>query len=296
MTPLPQPGEGHEAEAAAAHASELLDRNRIAQARQVLGAALRKQPQHAGLLYELARADYQADANDSAAATLARVLAQEPGHVPARLLMFHIEQEAGRLVRAEEIILGLLREDPAQAVFYALYARLMLQALNFAKAGQLVDEALRRDPQLPLALRTRTLCDLVMNKPGARSDALVRLLADDPGDLRTMHLVVVALVHAGRTREAYQLSRELLRADPTNTAVVALVRSLRVDTHWSQWPLWPLRRWGWYGSVALWVGSVIGIRMLDQAAPVLVFPATMLLLAYVVYSWVWPPLLRRLIK
>jgi hypothetical protein len=108
-----------------------------------------------------------------------------------------------------------------------------------------------------------------------------------------MHMVAVALIHARRTREAYQLARELLRANPNNAAMLDLVRALRMDRHWSLAPLWPLQRWGWSGSIGLWIGSLLLLRVLGQTAPAWVGPVATALLVYVVYSWVWPPLLRR---
>ena len=293
MSATPLHADASDPQTVAAQASELLDRDRIAQARQLLAPALREHPSHIGLLYELARADYLADDNDAARTALASVLAQDPRHVNGRVLLCQIEQEAGNLARSEELLLDLLREDPAQDLFYALYARLMLRALNFDKASRLADEALRLDPQSDAGLRARALCDLVMQKDGQPSVSLSRLVAGNPNDLRTMHLVVVALIHARRTREAHQLARELLRANPHNTAALELVRALRVDTHWSLAPLWPLQRWGWSGSIGLWLGSLLLLRVLGRTAPAWVGPVATALLVYVAYSWIWPPLLRR---
>jgi hypothetical protein len=59
------------------------------------------------------------------------------------------------------------------------------------------------------------------------------------------------------------------------------------------WPLYPLQRWGWGASIALWVLMLVGIRLLNRYAPEFSGPASTLLLVYVIYSWVWPPLFRR---
>jgi predicted Zn-dependent protease len=293
VSATPLHGDALDPQGVAAQAGELLDRDRVAQARQLLASALREHPSHMGLLYELARADYLADDNDAAQAALARVLAQDPHHVNARVLMCQIEQEAGNLAHSEEIILGLLRENPGHDLLYAMYARLMLRALNFDKASRLADEALRLDSQSDAGLRARALCDLVMQKDGRPSESLVRLVASNPNDLHTMHMVVVALIHDRRTREAYLLARELLRANPNNAAVLDLVRALRLERHWSLAPLRPLQRWGWSGSIGLWLGGILVLRVLSQTAPAWTGPVTTALLVYVAYSWIWPPLLRR---
>jgi len=272
----------------AAQSSELLDRRRIGQARVLLGSALRHHPDHAGLLYEAARADYLADRNDDARRTLARLLATDPNHFNARYLLAGIELEADNLAEAERLVLELLRQAPETAVFYAFYARVMLRALQFDKAKQLAAEGLRHAPHDESCLRARVLCDLVDGRADSR--ALAQLVAGDPNALETMRLVVVALVHANRSREALRLARELLRAQPNDEHLLTLVRSLRIDTHWTLWPLWPTQRWGWNASIAMWIAVVVLLQVLDSR---LTGPFSALWLAYVAYSWAWPPLLRR---
>lgn len=291
-----EPGGGPDADDLAAHAGELLDRRRFTQARAAIAEGLRLQPAHAGLLMQLARAEVLEEHWDAAREVLGRLLSQSPAHVGARFLLFLAEMESGRLPEAEMLILGLLRESPQVGPWYAHYSRLMLRGLDFDKARRLADEALRFAPNDDSCLRARVLCDLVLQGRTVDSAALQRLVVDDPHDLHTMRLVAVALVHAGRTREAHQLAKTLLRADPTDTSLLQMVQALRTVNHWSMWPLWPLQRWGWGGSIALWLVMLLGLRALGRVAPQWTGPATLLLLAYVIYSWVWPPIFRRWIQ
>ena len=284
---------GPDADDLAAHAEQLLDRRRTAQARSTIAEGLRLQPSHAGLLLQLARADITEERWDAAREVLGGLLKQWPGHAGARFLLFLAEMESGHLPEAELLILGLLRESPQMGPWYAHYSRLMLRGLDFGKASQLADEGLRFAPDDDSCLRARVLCDLVVQGRSVDSAALKQLMVDDPHDIHTMRLVAVALVHAGRTREAHQLAKSLLRADPTDTGLLQMVQSLRTATHWTMWPLWPLQRWGWGGSIALWLGALVGLRVLGRFAPQWTGPATWLLLAYVIYSWVWPPIFRR---
>jgi len=293
MNPPPFDDAGFDPSTAAAQASALLDRQRFVQARAVLADALRQAPQHLDLLFELARADVLQDQHGDARRTLGQMLQLAPSHVGARLLLFIAEMESGQLPQAELLILDLLREAPQQAELYAHYARLMLRALNFDKASRLADESLRLAPNGDSGLRARALCDLVLQGQKMDSAALGRLVAGDPHDLHTMRLVVIALVQAGRQREAHKLAQALLRAEPADAGLLQLVQALRSNTHWSMWPLWPLQRWGWGGSIGLWLVMLVGLRVLDRVAPQLSGAATLLLLAYVAYSWIWPPLFRR---
>jgi tetratricopeptide (TPR) repeat protein len=273
--------------------SELLDRRRVAQARSLLAQALAEQPDDAGLLLEGARADLIDDDHASARRTLERIIAREPDHFGARALLLVVMTADNELVPAEQLALSLLREHPQSAWLYAVYGRVMLKALQFAKARALAQESLRLDPHEDDALRVLALCDVIERPRGANSAALQRLLAANPDDLDTLGLVVIALAHDGKESAALRGARELLRADPNNTRWLEMVKALAVDNHWSLKPLWPLKRFGWGGSVALWLGGIVAVRVLAQSNVEAAGLLSWLILGYVVYSWVWPPLLKR---
>lgn len=274
-------------------ASELLDRRRTAQARALLGEALQRDPAHPGLLLQLARAHYLEDRHGDAREVVERLLASEPDHYGGRVLLFELLMADDEKAEAEQVVLGLLKSYPRTPDLYARYARLMLRALQFTKARALVVEALRLDPHDEAALGAQVLCDLVELPKGTDSRALSQLLAANPDDLYTLSLVVTALAQEGRNRAALRVAQGLLRAQPGNPHWLAVVRDLRMQTHWSMLPLWPLQLWGWTASIALWIGTVLLLNMLARSAPGLVSVLNPLLLGYVIYSWVWPPLLQR---
>jgi tetratricopeptide (TPR) repeat protein len=290
------PSAPDDADAVAARASELIDRRRLSMAHDLLAAALRREPGHMGLQFEMARVLYLQDDNDAAKDLLGRVLVQQPEHVNARFLLSSVELDRRDLPAAEQAILSLLRQYPQHAEFYAQYARVMLRALHFEKADQLALEALRFDPDGESGLQVRVLCDIATCKQGADIQALRRLVAHYPDDVRTLRLVVLALVHAGRHGEALRLARQLLRAQPDDQSMLELVRSLHHGNHWSLWPLRPLQRWGWAGSAAFWVVMLLTLQLLRRVAPDWAGPVSWAWLALVAYSWLWPPLLQRWLR
>jgi tetratricopeptide (TPR) repeat protein len=272
---------------------ELLDRRRTAQARVLLGEALAEHPDDADLLLQAARADLQDDDPAAARQTLQQVIARHPQHFGARATLLMVLTEGGELPQAEQLALAMIHDHPQSPDLYAAYGRVMLRALDFPKARALALEALRMDPENDFALRVLALCDLIELPRGTDSAALRRLLADNPDDQHTLHLVVAALVHSGDHRAALRGARELLRAQPNDAQVLGLVQALSVQNHWSMLPLWPLQRFGWGASIALWLGGVVLVRTVNQSHPGAAGALSMVILAYVVYSWVWPPLLKR---
>lgn len=281
------------AEDIARQVGELLDRRRTAQARQLLREALQADPEHPDLLFAAARADAIDDDSASARLLLGQVLQRDPNHLDARVLLMHLLTEDGELPEAERVALALLHEHPMSAYLYAAYARVMLRALLFPKARALAAEALRLDPESEHALHVRALCDVIELPRGTDSAALGELIARNPDDVHTLALMVAALAHDGRDREALRGARQLLRAQPDNPHWVALVRDLSMQTHWTMWPLRPLQRFGWAGVIGLWAGGIVLVQILSRIAPAQAGTASLAILGYCIYSWVWPPLLRR---
>jgi hypothetical protein len=45
----------------------------------------------------------------------------------------------------------------------------------------------------------------------------------------------------------------------------------------------------------MWVGGIVVLNALRKSAPDLATPVAIAWLGYCVYSWVWPPLIRRIL-
>ncbi len=268
-----------------------LERRRIADARRVLAEGLAKYPQDPDLLFHSAQADWFGDDARRAEETVRQVLVASPHHAPARQLLAALLTERNEYADAELLLIGLLREYPESADLYGRYARLMLRTLHLDKAEQLAREGLRYDPENDECLLAAALCDTA--RGGRRNEALAKLLQAHPESLSSVHALVVALVDSGRIDEAHRIAQGAMRADPANENLVTLVRELRIQNHWSMKPLWPLQRWGWGASIAMWIGGIVVIRGLAKSAPELATPVAFAWLAYAIYSWVWPPLIRR---
>jgi tetratricopeptide (TPR) repeat protein len=274
----------------------LLERRRTSQARALLKPALAAHPDHTGLLLQSAWTDYLEDRNGEALTTVRQVLVAEPQDQSARLLHFELLLEQGDNAEAERTIIELLREYPEHAHYYGRYAQLMLKTLNIQKSQQLALEGLRHDPDNAECLGAQTICDFIERPGSTTSQGLQQLLVRHPQSIRTLLLVVVALEQRGDRREALSIARELLRAQPDNEGLVDMVKQLRLATHWTMWPLWPVVRFGWTGSVVIWLLAVFGLNALRRTDADLAGTIGLVVLAYVAYSWIWPPILKRLLR
>lgn len=275
----------------------LLEVGRADQARPLIGRWLASDPHEPEALYLAARIEYATNHPIETRARVADVLAVQPDHREARHLLFKLELDAGRFQAAEEVILALLRTAPEDAFFLAEYARLMLRVVQLPKARQLVDEALRLEPQLPMAQVMDALLHVAEGDDHAASQRLATLMADDPQATHVAMTALVVLDSRRRWREVLEIGRALLRTRPHDQALIETLIEARLRTHWSTKPLWPLLRFGFAGNVAIWGGGVAAIAV--TAAAGATSAAGICLLVYIgyrVYSWIWPPILRRWLR
>ena len=277
----------------AAEVESLLERNRIVQAKARLRGALQDHPSHPKLLLQSAWADYMSDASEDALYTVRQVLLSDPENQSARQLLFALLAEKNNLAEAEQVILQLLRDYPEHAPYYGRYAELMIRAMQLEKARALAGEGLKYDPGDAECLAARAICEFCDQRSGASSQALQQLLVRYPQSARTLLLVLNALADRGHNRAAFRIAQQLVQAQPGNHHFVQLAARLKAAAHWTMVPLWPMSRWGWGASIAMWLFAIVSIRIVGRINPAAAGVLALCYLAYVIYSWVWPPLLRR---
>lgn len=277
-------------------AVNLTERRRFDQAGSVLGQALAQFPDDADLLFQAAYLDYLQDRNDSALQSVQAVLRRDPEHFQARFLLFSLLEDSAELAQAELVLLDLMKAYPQESMLYARYAMLMYRTLNLAKAKALAHEALRLDPDSELALTACLMGDMIDGRRADQRMTLAELIQKHPENAHTAHMLITHLLQRGQYRAAKRIAVALLHAQPDSRAVLALVVQLDVLSHWSMLPLWPVNRWGWAASVGIYFIVLVGLNLLRQHVPQVSNLASNVLLGYVAYSWIYPPLLTRWLK
>ena len=275
----------------------LIDVHKLNDARQSLVEALAHYPDRPGLLYLSAFVDWAQDRNEEARQTLSQLLRLEPDNYGGRSLLAQIQDEQGQLADAELTWIELLHDYPEDADLLGRYGNLMLRTLHVEKARALAQAGLRLEPENSHCLFVHSLCEIVDGRPIADNEGLAALLQHHPDRARTGFVLINALIDQRRPRAALGVAQGLLRAQPDSSELVEVVQSLRRQTHWSMLPLYPVQRWGWTASLAMWGVVAFGLPVIapslpDRVGTYLVFAW----LAYCVYSWVWPPLARKVLN
>jgi len=203
-------------------------------------------------------------------------------------------QELGKYEGAESALLDGLALAPTSSYLLCAYARLCLAVGQAGKAAKLVERAASFDPEDDVVARTRVLVAFVEGKDAeaVRHGREAMRLDPDGGGNHAMY--GMALANRGDVGSAARSFRRAAAADPGNTELVEAAREARAAAHPLLWPLRPMQR---FGALPVWLAAVVGMTALRAAglAPLAVAFAV-LWVAYCVYSWVAPPLVRRWVR
>lgn len=195
---------------------------------------------------------------------------------------------------AEDAILEALQLDPENANNLTHYAHIVLRVGQLDKAEQLVVRALSLDPENAFALQMHAILAAARNDRGALVERSRELLRVMPESTLGHQYMGTAHADAGRLDRALDHFVRAVQLDPADREAAEIAREAKLQAHWLLWPLRPLRK---HGVAAVWIGAfafIGGLRLigLDRVA----FVAAMAWFAYCVYSWIAPPLVRRLLR
>jgi predicted Zn-dependent protease len=274
----------------------LLRVSRTKQARQLLAVHLSANPADPIALFYLGRAAVIDSEYTEARNHLAQALRLDPAAEGPRALLFYVETAEQKFGAAEQIVIELIRENPRDPDYLAMYADLMLRTGHLPKSRELSAQALLIAPDHMQALRAQVLLDIVSGKHQDAEHTLAGLIEQEPDNEEISFTLFQLLVERQRLEEATRLGQELLRLHPGNTALITALIEIRVLTHPLGLPLYPLRKAGWLGSGVMWIVSIVGYKVLARINQPLASAFILTYLAFVIYSWVYPSLMRRWLR
>jgi tetratricopeptide (TPR) repeat protein len=232
---------------------------------------------------------YQLDRYDEGADAARRGLELEPENVFLLDVLALNLIELGDLEQAERALLAALDVWPTSTHLLCHYALACARAGQFEKARRLVERAAQLGPEDVDVLRARAqVAQLSGDRNATRY--IDELLALEPDDRVGHMLRGNVLVEKSDIRGAVRHFEHATRLDPTDHDTAHVTRFNRTLTHWSQWPLYPIQR---FGPLKVW-GVYVLFFVAASAAGVIayVWPVIVLYLLMVVYSWTFAPLSR----
>ena len=232
---------------------------------------------------------YQLDRYSEGADAARRGLELEPEDMTLLDVLALNLIELGDLAGAEQGLLSALELWPDNETLLGHYALACARGGQAQKASQLIDRAARLNPTSTDVLRVRAQIAYVNGDKKRAKQYVDELLAVEPED-RIGHVLRGNLLAEGDIFGAVRHFDEAVRLDPTDHDTAHVARHNRVLTHWLQWPIYPILR---FGPIKVW-GAYLAVLALIAATgqTTLFLPLVALYLFLVVYSWTVAPFAR----
>jgi len=197
----------------------------------------------------------------------------------------------GRLPEAEAAFLQGLSLDPNDPDLLIGYSRVCLAAGQAEKAGALVERAASHAPESAAVSAARAQVAFALGNDRDMHRHSTEALSHDPEDPGARALHGTASMLTGDSRSGYTSFASAAASQPGDADLRAAARQARLINHPLLLPLRPFAR---VNPMVVWIGAVAIIYGLRAAGlPLLSFAFAMIWLAFCVYSWVVPPLVRR---
>jgi Flp pilus assembly protein TadD len=197
----------------------------------------------------------------------------------------------GRLPEAEAAFLQGLSLNPNDPDLLIGYAHVCLAAGQAEKASAVVERAASQAPESAVVSAARAQVAFALGKDRDMHRHSTEALSHDPEDPRTRALHGTSSMLTGDSRSSYRSFASAAASQPGDADLRDAARAARLINHPLLLPLRPFAR---LNPLIVWVGAVAviyGLRALGLGT--LSFAFAMIWLAFCVYSWVVPPLVRR---
>lgn len=197
----------------------------------------------------------------------------------------------GRLPEAEAAFLQGLSLDPNDPDLLIGYARVCLAAGQAQKASALVERAASHAPESVAVSAARAQVAFALGNDRDMHRHSTEALSHDPEDPNARALHGTASMLTGDSRSGYTSLASAAASQPGDADLRAAAREAKLINHPLMLPLRPFAR---FNPLVVWIGAVAiiyGLRIAGLGP--LSFAFAMIWLAFCVYSWVVPPLVRR---
>ena len=274
----------------------MIDVRRLHLARLKIQEGLSNQPNDPRLFYYSATISWLEEDYDEGLSAAEAGLALSPHDDNLQFILFKLLRDLKRYPDAETIIIELIRKSPRDTEYLCGYAELMLVTFHLKKAKALVFEALRVSPNDSLAKYVATFIDIASGNLTEAESKIQELLLLHPENEPILRLLLMQLVSKKRYRSALLLAQELLRVHPNDEQLVQTIIDLKTTSHWSAIPLWPVTRFGWVGSIGIWVLFIVFVQI-SKFVQIPWFDYVVWgYLAWCIYTWLHGPIFNRFFK
>ncbi|HEX8053885.1 MAG TPA: tetratricopeptide repeat protein [Thermoleophilaceae bacterium] len=230
--------------------------------------------------------------HDEAGKAAEEGLREDPDDVWLLHLLSIAKEALGDLAASERAILAALELEPDIPGLYTQYADLLMRAGQLDKAHAVIERAAALDPEDLSVLRARMSYAYVTGKAREGEKWSRKMLELEPEHPGAHGMLGVFKIEQGSVIGAREHYETAVALDPSSPDAREATIEIRTATHPAMLPARALDRLGVAGS---WVAAVIVITALRSVSPGAGAVAGITWVTFCVYTWVAPPIVRRLV-
>ncbi|WBQ01870.1 tetratricopeptide repeat protein [Kribbella sp. CA-293567] len=234
------------------------------------------------------------DRNDEAIVVLRDGLTHFGPFTPLLQLLGSALRSVGQLQEAESVYLQGLSLDPGEPDLLLGYALVCLAAGQPEKAAALVERAASYAPESASVAAARAQVAFAQGRHKDMRRHSQEALSVDPENPGAQALHGTASMLTGDPRTGYRSLASAAASNPADQDLRGAAREAKLISHPLLRPLRPFQR---FNPLVVWIGAVVIIYALRFAG---LRPLSILFaigwFAFCIYSWVAPPLVRRMIN
>jgi tetratricopeptide (TPR) repeat protein len=201
------------------------------------------------------------------------------------------EHRLGRPEVAERALLDGLALAPNDVDLLCAYADVCASDGQVDKAQKLVERAAAVAPQAPVVFATRVQVAFARGDDATAQRIAREFVGAYPENPAAHALLGGTSAVRGQVGPAYQGFRQAAAALPGEQVLAESALEMRIARHPLMLPIRPVIRFGAFRTWAVAVALMFGLRAVGLTPLAVV--VTLVWIAYCIYSWVVPPLLRR---
>ncbi len=272
-----------------------LDMDRYEDARIVILSLLEADPTDSYALYYMAAVMLMNDKSTEARSYIQDAMKYGHNKESAFHFLGLTYEKEKNYMEAEQAYLKALEINPSSVMAHAAYGKLMLITGFEEKAMNLLEEAMRLDPE------NESVNQFLLEFYFAKSDQnnqirqiqrMMDISSDEVQKLVNLGYYHVLREDAIQAREYY---RQAYLLDPTNTELLHILETLDKETHFLFLPNRLVNKIG--GPVFVWICYIVilfTLRFLKLDR--ILVPISIIYLTYVIYTWVIPLIYKWFVK
>lgn len=279
-------------EAKLVEAEHLASINRFERSNTLLYEVLSEDPNNGNVLTMIGSNFYQLSEYEKAKEFILNGLAQGNQIEASHCLLGLIHMELNELVQSEKHFLESLRLNPQNPRTLARYASLMLRTNHAEKGKRLLEEARRIDPEDEAVLQYWYDYSHLLEDLELQQDMLSDIVSSDEDEYTKLLNITRHHLAKENYREAYKAARDAFTMNPHEESVLKLLKELKILNSPFMWPIHLISKVG--GPLVIW-GALIAIMILLNALKLETLMIYVLYpyLAFCIYSWIAPPVIRK---